>query len=80
MPFVSKAQSRLFRAKEARGELPEGTSHRWAHETPGGVKSLPETKKGAGPVSAHAASYDQGKALKDHLAVRAAMHPHNLHH
>lgn len=44
MPFKSKAQSRLFFAKEARGELPKGTAERFAHETPGGIKGLPERK------------------------------------
>lgn len=44
MPFESKAQARLFRAKEARGELPKGTSHRWAHES-GDIKRLPEHKR-----------------------------------
>ncbi len=81
MPFKSKAQSRLFRAKEASGEMPAGTAHRWAHETPGGVKSLPEyaSKKGAGPVcpghpahgSDHHASYDQGKANASRIAQHA---------
>lgn len=45
MPFKSEAQHRLFRAKEARGELPKGTSSRWAHHTKGGVKALPDRKR-----------------------------------
>jgi len=45
MPFRSKRQNRKFRAMEARGELPKGTAHRWAHETPGGVRNLPERAK-----------------------------------
>jgi len=32
-PFRSKAQARLFFAKERRGELPRGTARRWMHET-----------------------------------------------
>ena len=44
MPFESKRQARKFRAMEARGEVPKGTSHRWSHETPGGVRNLPERK------------------------------------
>lgn len=42
MPFKSRAQARRFFAMEARGELPRGTARRWAHETPGGITSLPE--------------------------------------
>jgi hypothetical protein len=42
MPYRSKAQHRLFRAKEARYELEKGTASRWAHETKGGIKKLPE--------------------------------------
>jgi hypothetical protein len=45
MPFKSKAQSMKFRVMEARGEIPKGTSHRWAKHTPGGVKSLPDKKR-----------------------------------
>jgi hypothetical protein len=41
MPFKSKAQERLFFAKEKRGELPAGTAKRWAAETPS-QKALPE--------------------------------------
>lgn len=44
-PYASKAQARAFFAMEDRGELPEGTARRWAHETPGGIKGLPERKK-----------------------------------
>lgn len=43
MPYKSKSQMRKFFAKERRGELPEGTARRWAHETPK-LKSLPEKK------------------------------------
>jgi hypothetical protein len=46
VPFKSKAQSRLFRALEARGKLPKGTSSRWAHHTKD-MKALPERKKTA---------------------------------
>jgi hypothetical protein len=41
MPFKSKAQQRLFFAKEARHELPKGTSKEWADETKD-IKYLPE--------------------------------------
>lgn len=44
MPYKSKAQHRLFRAKEARGELKKGTASRWAHETKS-LKKLPERAK-----------------------------------
>ena len=44
MPFKSKAQQRLFFAKESRGELPRGTARRWAHETKN-IRGLPERKK-----------------------------------
>jgi len=47
MPFKSKRQMRKFFAMEERGELPEGTAERWAHETPS-IKKLPEKK---GPSS-----------------------------
>lgn len=40
-PFKSKAQARLFFAKEARGELAPGTAKRWMEETPD-FASLPE--------------------------------------
>ena len=41
MPYVSKAQQRLFFAKEDHGELPKGTALRWAHHTKS-IKALPE--------------------------------------
>lgn len=44
MPFRSKAQMRLFFAKEKRGELPKGTARRWAHETKS-ISKLPERVK-----------------------------------
>jgi len=44
MPFESKSQNRLFRAKEAKGELPKGTSDRWAKHTKKPIKDLPEKK------------------------------------
>lgn len=50
MPFASKAQHRLFRAMEARGELPRGTASRWYHETPH-YESLPERVSGFGAYS-----------------------------
>lgn len=46
MPYASKAQARLFFAKESKGELPEGTARRWAHETKS-IKKLPEHVKKA---------------------------------
>lgn len=46
-PYTSKAQHRLFRAMEARGELPRGTASRWYHETPY-YESLPERVSGVG--------------------------------
>lgn len=44
MPFKSRAQQRLFFAKEERGELPKGTALEWAHHTPD-IKKLPEHVK-----------------------------------
>jgi hypothetical protein len=44
MPFKSKAQQRLFFAKEEGGELPKGTAELWAKHTPD-IKSLPEHVK-----------------------------------
>lgn len=41
MPYKSKAQMRLFFAKEQRGELPKGKAREWAHHTPD-LKSLPQ--------------------------------------
>ena len=46
MPFKSKAQMRLFFAKEHRGELPRGTARKWAEHTPS-IKKLPEQVKRA---------------------------------
>lgn len=47
MPYESKSQHRLFRAKEAEGELPKGTASKWAHETKD-IKRLPEHKRKKG--------------------------------
>jgi hypothetical protein len=44
MPFKSKAQEKLFFAKEERGELPKGTAEEWAHKTKN-IKKLPEHVK-----------------------------------
>jgi hypothetical protein len=41
MPFKSKAQQRWMFAAEARGEVPEGTAHRWAKHTKN-MRKLPE--------------------------------------
>lgn len=43
MPFKSKAQQRYMFAAESRGEIPKGTSKRWAKETKN-IESLPERK------------------------------------
>ena len=45
MPFRSKAQVRKLAILEEQGQLPEGTLHEWAGETPN-MKSLPERKGG----------------------------------
>jgi hypothetical protein len=44
MPYKSKSQQRKFFAMESRGDVPEGTARRWAHETPN-IKRLPEKLK-----------------------------------
>jgi hypothetical protein len=41
MPFKSKAQMRLFFAKEKKGELPKGTAETWVKHTHN-IDSLPE--------------------------------------
>ncbi len=41
MPFKSKAQLRKFHVMEDSGEIPEGTSHRWAKHTKS-ISKLPE--------------------------------------
>jgi len=43
MPFKSKAQQRKFFSMEGRGEIPKGTSKRWANHTKD-IDSLPERK------------------------------------
>ena len=48
MPYKSKAQHKKFRAMEARGDLPKGTSDRWMKETPN-YDQLPETTVEAKP-------------------------------
>lgn len=50
MPFKSKAQQKFFGAKESKGELPKGTTSRWAKHTPD-MKKLPEHKKKAAIAS-----------------------------
>jgi hypothetical protein len=42
VPFKTQFQAKKFRVMESEGSLPKGTSHQWAHETPGGIGSLPE--------------------------------------
>lgn len=42
MPFKSKSQVRAFHAMENDGRMKKGTAHKWARETPGRVKDLPE--------------------------------------
>ena len=44
MPFKSQAQAKKFRVMESQGEIPKGTSDKWAHETKS-IKSLPEHVK-----------------------------------
>ena len=46
-PYVSKSQHRLFRALEARSELPKSTASRWMRETPH-YERLPEYVSGFG--------------------------------
>ncbi len=41
MPFQSKAQHKKFRVMEAKGQLPKGTSSRWARHT-AAINKLPE--------------------------------------
>jgi hypothetical protein len=65
MPFKSKAQHRLFRAKEERGEMPKGTASRWAHHT-SSMSKLPEHVK-------H--KKESGDIIAD-LAVGAACSPY----
>jgi len=43
MPFKSRAQHRLFRLLERRGELDPGTTAAWLAETHAGLAKLPET-------------------------------------
>ena len=52
MPFKSKAQEKLFFAKEERGELPKGKAEEWAHETKN-IKALPEHVKHKSHSSTH---------------------------
>ena len=50
MPLKSKAQMRMFFAKEKSGEVPKGTAMKWVEETPN-IKDLPEHVKKAMYVS-----------------------------
>ena len=43
MPFKSKAQMRKFHVMEKRGEIPKGTTAKWARHTKS-IKKLPEKK------------------------------------
>lgn len=54
MPFKSKAQQRLFFAKEERGELPKGKALEWARETKN-MKKLPEHVKKASVIGDYVA-------------------------
>ena len=65
MPYQSKSQHRAFRAMEARGELPKGTSSRWAHHTKS-MKKLPEKKK-------KSAAYSLGESLAKEAGPMAWM-------
>lgn len=49
MPFKSKSMARACFAKND----PRWDCHQWAHERPGGIKSLPERAKGSGHVRHH---------------------------
>ena len=51
MPFKSKAQMRLFFAKEKKGELPKGTAETWIKHTPN-ISSLPEHTKSSALIGA----------------------------
>lgn len=63
MPFKSKSQQRYMFAAEARGELPEGTARRWAHETKS-IKKLPEKVKSSA-LGDLTTPHDSGKGLRD---------------
>lgn len=63
MPFSSKAQHRKFRAMEASGELPKGTSHTWAHHTKD-MKALPEHKESSAKAKDFAPLNPGGTAEK----------------
>lgn len=45
MPMKSKAQWRRMFAMEGRGEVPKGTSRRWASHTNRSYDDLPERKR-----------------------------------
>jgi hypothetical protein len=66
MPFKSKSQIRLFKMKERRGELPEGTVAKWMTETPN-PGSLPRVKQ---------ASFVRG--LEDELSKLASKIPMSI--
>lgn len=51
MPYRSKAQQRLFHAKEARGEISPATVHEFDEATKGHYQDLPEkVKRGKKPA------------------------------
>jgi hypothetical protein len=71
VPYASKAQHRLFRALEARGQLARGTASRWYHETPH-YASLPEYVSGyygfgaaAAPAASPCARMSPGKLVRN---------------
>lgn len=76
MPFKSKSQHRLFRAMEARGELPAGTSSAWAEETPS-IKKLPERisdEKDETEADTTAKKIKAKKAFVEHFIKTCAAH------
>ena len=69
MPFKSRAQAKKFRVMEAKGEIPKGTSHRWAEHTKS-IKSLPEHVKKHGKKTTKKAALI---CLVSQLQKRAAL-------
>ncbi len=60
-------------AAEARGDVPEGTAHRWAKHTKS-IKKLPEYKgeKGGNPLKRWAASKGSDSASSDSASSSAS--------
>lgn len=72
VPFKSKAQQRFMFAAEAKGELPEGTAKRWAHETKS-FKKLPEKvrKKTAGILASEILAKHAGDTYAGIIAKKS---------